>query len=293
MPRILTGAGILVALLAPALAFAAYDTVSLGTNTAISINGIEVDISGSAAVIESITINNDGTFSFTLQSGSLFQITAPNNNRLAADSSTDITSAPCTASNSGLTFSGTTARTVTVSPSTKLCSDTSGGGQSSGGGGGGGGTTTTSATPAVPATPATPTVTSAVPATPATPASGLTTAQVTSILSLLASFDADSATIAKVQAALMGGTGASTSATGSFTRDLQMGTVSSEVKALQAFLNAHGYKVTSSGAGSPGNETTRFGAATRAALIKYQKAKGISPAAGFLGAKTRAAINAE
>jgi peptidoglycan hydrolase-like protein with peptidoglycan-binding domain len=65
------------------------------------------------------------------------------------------------------------------------------------------------------------------------------------------------------------------------------------VKALQEFLNAHGYPVASVGAGSPGNETTRFGAATKAALIKYQKEKGITPASGYFGAKTRAAVNAE
>jgi len=65
------------------------------------------------------------------------------------------------------------------------------------------------------------------------------------------------------------------------------------VKALQEFLNAHGYTVATTGPGSLGNETTRFGAATKAALIKYQKAKGITPAVGYFGAKTRAAVEAE
>jgi glycosyltransferase involved in cell wall biosynthesis len=45
--------------------------------------------------------------------------------------------------------------------------------------------------------------------------------------------------------------------------------------------------------GSQGNETTKFGPATKAALIKYQKAKGISPAAGYFGPKTRASVNSD
>ena len=62
-----------------------------------------------------------------------------------------------------------------------------------------------------------------------------------------------------------------------------------DVKALQVYLNTHGYVIASSGAGSPGNETTKFGGATKAALIKFQKANGITPAAGYFGPKTRAA----
>ncbi len=79
---------------------------------------------------------------------------------------------------------------------------------------------------------------------------------------------------------------------GSFTRDLKVGVAGSDVKALQVFLNTHGYAVSSNGPGSAGNETTKFGTATRAALIKLQKALGISPAAGYFGAKTRAYIAA-
>ena len=62
--------------------------------------------------------------------------------------------------------------------------------------------------------------------------------------------------------------------------------------ALQVYLNTHGYVVAKTGAGSPGNETARFGAATKAALVKFQKAAGITPASGFLGALTRAYIKA-
>jgi peptidoglycan hydrolase-like protein with peptidoglycan-binding domain len=60
---------------------------------------------------------------------------------------------------------------------------------------------------------------------------------------------------------------------------------------LQKFLNANGYTVASTGAGSPGNETSYFGPATRSALAKYQAAKGISPAVGYFGSLTRASVN--
>lgn len=78
-----------------------------------------------------------------------------------------------------------------------------------------------------------------------------------------------------------------------FQANLSAGSSGSDVKALQQFLNTHGYTVATSGAGSSGNETSVFGALTRAALIRYQQAKGITPAVGFFGPITRAAINAE
>ncbi|MDE2037873.1 MAG: peptidoglycan-binding protein [Patescibacteria group bacterium] len=81
------------------------------------------------------------------------------------------------------------------------------------------------------------------------------------------------------------------SASASFPKSLRLGDVSSEVKALQAYLNAHGYAVASAGPGSPGHETDIFGALTKAAVEKLQKALGL-PAYGFFGPMTRAAIAA-
>jgi peptidoglycan hydrolase-like protein with peptidoglycan-binding domain len=75
-----------------------------------------------------------------------------------------------------------------------------------------------------------------------------------------------------------------------FKRDLTVGSKGDDVKALQQFLNAKGYKVADTGAGSPGNETTYFGSLTKAALAKYQAAVGISPSVGYFGPKTRAYI---
>lgn len=83
-----------------------------------------------------------------------------------------------------------------------------------------------------------------------------------------------------------------TTASTTFTRNLTVGSNGSDVKALQKFLNSKGYVVASSGPGSVGNESTYFGPATRAALAKYQAAKGISPAVGYFGPSTRQSVNA-
>ena len=57
------------------------------------------------------------------------------------------------------------------------------------------------------------------------------------------------------------------------------------------YLNAHGFIIAASGAGSAGNETKTFGSLTQAALIKFQKANNITPAAGYFGPKTRTVVN--
>jgi hypothetical protein len=49
--------------------------------------------------------------------------------------------------------------------------------------------------------------------------------------------------------------------------------------------------VASTGAGSMGNETLRFGPATFAAAKKFQRANGITPVSGYVGPLTRAALN--
>jgi sortase A len=77
-----------------------------------------------------------------------------------------------------------------------------------------------------------------------------------------------------------------------FTRDLFAGSRGADVQILQQFLNAHGAQVSGIGPGSPGNETTYFGQATRAALARWQAANGIAPAVGYFGPKSRAATMA-
>ena len=115
----------------------------------------------------------------------------------------------------------------------------------------------------------------------------LTATQVSSILSLLTSFGADASTIANVQASLTGGTpstpstGGSMSSSCSFTMDLKMGSSGSQVTCLQQALIAAGYSI-------PAGATGYFGGQTQTAVIAWQKAAGITPAAGYFGAISRA-----
>lgn len=80
------------------------------------------------------------------------------------------------------------------------------------------------------------------------------------------------------------------SGTLSLTRNLSFGLTGEDVRALQVFLNAHGFQVAASGAGSAGSETAYFGPATRAAVIRYQAAHAIAPAVGYVGPLTRASL---
>ncbi|HVV14930.1 MAG TPA: peptidoglycan-binding protein [Candidatus Paceibacterota bacterium] len=73
-------------------------------------------------------------------------------------------------------------------------------------------------------------------------------------------------------------------------RDLELGMTGEDVRALQIVLNANGYPVAITGSGSLGNETTYFGPATKAAVIKFQTENAIRPAAGYVGPVTRAAL---
>lgn len=75
-----------------------------------------------------------------------------------------------------------------------------------------------------------------------------------------------------------------------FTLFLKKGLKGSEVAELQKFLNANGFTVSLSGAGSLGKETTLFGAKTKLALIKFQIANGLK-GDGVVGDLTRAVLN--
>ncbi|MES2985601.1 MAG: fibronectin type III domain-containing protein [Patescibacteria group bacterium] len=88
----------------------------------------------------------------------------------------------------------------------------------------------------------------------------------------------------------------STSGTSQFVKTLSFGNVSSDVKRLQQFLNSSGYTVSAFGAGSVGKETTLFGSATRAAVIKFQLTNGLVQTAkdkeyGKFGPQTILKIN--
>lgn len=97
--------------------------------------------------------------------------------------------------------------------------------------------------------------------------------------------------IAALQAQISGmsATPSSTSAgMCTFTKDLTVGSSGMDVKCLQQYLNSAGHVVAPSGAGSPGMESEYFGSRTQSAVGKWQTANGVSPAAGYFGAKSRA-----
>lgn len=76
------------------------------------------------------------------------------------------------------------------------------------------------------------------------------------------------ATISQLQAQLGGNT---SYANYTWTRSLTVGSTGEDVRMLQRFLNSDpATQVALVGAGSPGNETTYFGPATKAAVIKFQ-----------------------
>src|SRR3989338_4283207 len=277
--RTLLKTAAVLGLFVPALAFAAYNDVTLTTDVLLSVNSVSVNVSGSSATVETIAVGAT-SFTATLQSGSTMTISAPNLS-VSTEPAVGITKS-CSGGVLTVTIPASGATTVTAGPSSTACDSTTTSSSSNGGGpvglvgsGGGGGSS--------------PTIVIEAPNAVTPPSSGLSTTQVDAILSLLSSFGADQATIDNVKAALNGKATTGT-VTAAFARNLELGMSGAYVKALQQWLNANGYRVAESGYGSPGNETTRFGGATKAALIKFQKTNGITPAVGYFGPKTRAAV---
>jgi hypothetical protein len=153
-------------LLVPFVASALYNDVTLTTATVISIGGVNLNVSGSSAVIESITVNAS-SFSFVLLSGSSIDVTSASGQKLSTSASSKYTSGgSCSGSTYTLSHSSEVDTvTVTVSLDDTFCvssettTSTPGGGHRSGGGGGG---ATLPITPATP-NPALPALTVAAP----------------------------------------------------------------------------------------------------------------------------------
>src|SRR3989344_675874 len=283
--------GLSMALL-PALTFAAYNDVSLTSTAAISINNslgnaVTLTVSGATDAVESIVVG-DTNFTVVLQSGSTLTVASAGRNLISTDAPDANETITCGTNESSIALTATAQVTISVSVSANACgvavaaaSSTTGGSggpiAQSGGGGG-----STYVTPAVPATPAVPTVTPAIPATPAS--NSALEAQIVALQAAIAS---------------LSGAGVSSSVTVRiiFTKNITVGSRHSEVKNLQIVLNSDvDTKVASSGAGSPGKETTYFGPATKKAIQKFQVKYGIaSPGKhgyGVFGPKTKAKATA-
>ena len=265
----------------PAISRAAFDDVTLTTDTDISSGGVTFDVFGSSAVVESIEVDTS-TFTLVMPAGSTIAIQNSNSYRIDHNiASTEYYTTHCPGSSvSRLTITIPAAvsdQTITITPTTSTCGS-SGGSSPSGGG---------SPPPATVTTTTTATTTSTTTPTTQTQTTPQTTTLTGTNAEIIAALTAQvRALMAQLQAliAARGGT--------SFTRDLQVGSTGDDVRALQVYLNAKGYMLAPTGPGSPGNETTRFGSITKAALIKLQKAAGITPLSGYFGPKTRAFITA-
>lgn len=148
--------------LAPVAVFGAYNDVTLTTDTVISVGGYNLSVSGSSAVVESITVNASN-FSFVLLPYSLIQFTSADGRLLGGVSASGEefeqiqTCVSTTDAETKFTPVSTLANTITVSLTSSTCVPVTvaaagerTGSASGRGGGGGGGNTTPTPTPTAP-----------------------------------------------------------------------------------------------------------------------------------------------
>ncbi len=106
-------------------------------------------------------------------------------------------------------------------------------------------------------------------------------AQINALMAQLTTLQGPTTTTTSTPAACVGVT---------FSRNLRVGSKGSDVKCFQVLLNSHGFQLSASGAGSPGNETSFFGPKTLVAVKKWQVAQGWTPA-NQVGPLSRAKFN--
>src|ERR1700683_852715 len=269
--------------LAPIAAYAAYNDLTLTTAAVISVGGYTLDVSGSSAVIQSITVNTT-SFSVTLASGSSLTVSSPSLQQLSSDVTSDVTNNTCTGSASSISLAYAGAGTVTnvITPSATVCTTASFGGGGSGGVGGGG--------MIVGSGPTAPSAAGTLGAGAIAPATATTSAPLEQSQIARLSSAASTTGIQSPQ---------TTPRTYTFTQNLQYLDTSPEVAELQKYLNDHGFDLAQSGPGSSGEETDRFGPLTYAALVKFQDAYaaeiltplGLRRGSGYSGPATRPFVN--
>jgi len=312
MKKILTSAIIiaLAVLVSPLLVSAAYNDVSLTTDTVITVGGINLNVSGSTAAIESIDVL--GTyFTVVISNNSSIKVTSADRRVLTVNApSKYIVTNTCDNSVATLklaSFSGTI--TAIITPQSTTCtnsSPSSSGSRSSGGSGG-----AIKKVGAVIAPVATqPAVTTAQPVVTTTatftrdlmvgstgadvialqnaigisPATGYFGSLTKAALKTYQTAHGISATgqVGPITRASLNGSVTTTNTTTTtttnttsgnkvkYTRNLKVGSVGDDVKQLQQFLNANGFTVATEGVGSLGNETNYMGKLTVEAIKKFQ-----------------------
>jgi hypothetical protein len=273
--RKLFAAGCALALAIPSFVLAAYNDVTLTTSAVLSVGGYTLDVSGTSAAIQSITVN-PSNFSVTLASGSSITVSSPSLQQLSSDVTSDFTSNTCngSASSIAISYSGGGTITNTITPSATLCSGSgsSGGAPITSGGGNGAPVGL---------------ITSATGIAPVPVASATSTASSSTTVVSTVSTPSTSAPIV------------ATGPTYEFVKNLAYRDTDPDVLKLQQYLNAHGFTLAESGSGSPGEETDYFGSLTYAALIKFQNAHasailapvGLTQGTGYFGPATRAFVN--
>lgn len=264
-------------LLLPVFVFAAFDDTTLTTDVIVTTAGIDLNVSGSSAVVETITVDSDHFF-FTLRSGSSIQVTSSDKRVLATNAPVQyITTNECGSSSSILKFTSAdnSESIITVTPKTSTCGNNatsatvpSSSSSSSGGGGG-----------IAPASLINPTPPSTVAQNINIPVTKIAVAPVSVT-------PAPTVSVPSVSAPAVSAI---------FKKILSPGKSTPDVKRLQQLLNADpDTRITTSGVGSPGKETTYFGTLTVKAVKKFQVKYGIAKPGdggyGLFGPKTRAKI---
>lgn len=271
-------------LLLPFVVSAAYNDVSLGTSAIISINNsagnpVSLTVSGTTDAVESLVVGAS-SFSVTMQSGSTLTVASASRNLITTDAPDINEAITCGTSESSVALTATAQVTISVSLSANACGSASGSSSSTGGSngpvassGGGGGSTYVA--------PVATTLGESI--TSSTKTVAELQDQIASLLAMVQS----------LQAQLGVTSGVGTGAGFTFSKNLTVGSTGADVKNLQKVLNSDSdTQVSTSGAGSPGNETTYFGGATKKAIQKFQVKYGLaSPGKvgyGVFGPKTKA-----
>ena len=174
--KYLTAGATVVSLLAlPMFALAAGTDVTLTTDVVVIAGGVTFNVTGSSAVLSSITVS-DGNFSIVLDTGSSATIKTADNSRIGDDAASgNISASTCTSGSSTKTYTAATGlpATITISPNSIICSSGSSFVSSPtpvSSGGGGGSSSSAPATPVVPTPAPTPAVVVPVTQTPVVPA---------------------------------------------------------------------------------------------------------------------------